>query len=132
MEDPTKRNDLAETNDRIINLGTAMATTARKFMDGNHSAVLYNAIMLVDGEQWVQFLTRVIDGLDRGLSLRLACTDAVRYGVPSMNLIGIAFKMMNDMIGWNDETDGPGWASLESGIKYCHGWPIKEVISEQA
>jgi hypothetical protein len=121
MEDPTKRNDLAETNDRIINLGTAMATTARKFMDGNHSAVLYNAIMLVDGEQWVQFLTRVIDGLDRGLSLRLACTDAVRYGVPSMNLIG-----------WNDETDGPGWASLESGIKYCHGWPIKEVISEQA
>ncbi|HNT78279.1 MAG TPA: hypothetical protein PKH77_24980 [Anaerolineae bacterium] len=126
MEDETKRNDLEGIGDRIVNLGVAISTTARKYMDGYHSSVLYNAILLVAGDQWTQFLKRLIDGLDKGLSLRMACTAAIRCGTPAMNLIATAFKMMDSMADWRSEDDGPGWASMESGIRCCGGWPIKE------
>lgn len=124
MEDQTKRNDMSEKSDRIINLGVAITTTSRKFMNGNHSSVLYNTIMLIDAERWTRFLEKVISGLDQGQSLRTACHAAVEYGSPVTNLLGVAFKMMDEMSDWKrDEDDGPGWASMESGIKHCKGWP---------
>lgn len=129
MEDPTKHNN----NDRLLNFASALVITSRKFMDGNHSSVLYNTTMLLDHKEWLNFLSKVINAIDHGVPLRQAFTDAVEYGTPAMNLLGTAAKMMDDLRDWRSEDDGPGWSSLESGIKHCGGWPTKEVKnSEQA
>lgn len=101
--------------DRLSEFGHAFHVTTRKYMDGTPSSILWNTINLMPDEEWGDFLIRVVEKLDEGLSLQDACTDSVELGTSTSNILFDGFSLLGDA----------EWQALENGIRYCNAWPSK-------
>ena len=70
-------------------------TALRKSLDSKASSICWNAIHILEGDAWGDFVHNVVSGKGKKLTKKV-CVDAIEYGRADRNLLRIGLEMLTD------------------------------------